>query len=159
MGVSIHQHLGPYLRLKAPFKPVEYKIHTCTNAQCKMHKRKLSIQDNFCSKCGSQNKEQIFISHEPISPPFEELPRLSQVFTPNHTVIDGFIYLLPADNKSHFHIAPRDHSFLEHEIKTDLPTKEIEWLKEEFKDEINQLKQWCNGELPTVEWGLISYQN
>ena len=158
MGVSINQHLGPYLKIKAPTKPVEYKVHTCSNQQCSVNKRKLTNKDKFCSKCGSENKQQTFTSYERICPPFERLTKLSQVFTPNDQIFDGFIYLLPMSDTHKFHITPRDTMFLQVAVSSENINTEIQWFKDEFKDEINNIQEWSNGDKPMVEWGLISYQ-
>ena len=65
MGSHYRVYIGPYLRCVTKLVAKERTVNTCSNAECRFRRQKLSIGKGaeFCSKCGRPAEE---ITYTPV---------------------------------------------------------------------------------------------
>ena len=164
MGVYIHQHFGPFLKVKDEKVQVPFNYRGCSNVDCKNNKKETN--SSFCPICGSSVSQQTKITTKSKLRELniDELTdgSLTEVFTPNERSFEGYSYYIPNEKRDaprEFSIYPRDHDILITEDPDKNKEKEIEWFNQKFKKEIDKVKELMSDHNVTITWGFISYQN
>jgi hypothetical protein len=163
MGVDRNIHIGPYIKAKKKLEEVvKEKIKTCSNIECKIHKKKTGIHDGskFCSVCGSKIEIHTFETKKNLT--------IDDVFSENENFEDSMYS--PGSNYgetdtliSNQHSPWDRHRIVDVDNHFDLSIElmniqqEIDWFKETFASQILYLENRMGKENISVHWGVINY--
>lgn len=157
--MSLTQSIGPFLEIKVTPTNVTTKLRSCSNTNCKNHGKEMNAK--FCSLCGSAqaviDKTELKLDRVMLLNFFaydlqERLSQCSHLEQDNQ----GIIVLQP--NTRHL-LAVKFDSDINAATKISEKQREqdLEWFKEEYKDEIVQITAKFGQANVSLHWGLISY--